>query len=831
MPVFSNFEIQLSTMNSHTYSNTLICLLIITTVRLMAQVESNYPIQPVSFVQVSMEGSFWEPRLITHQQSTLAYTFQQCESTGRVRNFDIAAGKTEGAFQTVYSFDDSDLYKIIEGAAYSLQVKPNPALEAYVDSLILLIRDAQEPDGYLYTWRTIAERQKRANQWTAADTATRNYQWGRDERWVMTDLHSHELYNIGHMYEAATAYFLATGKRILLDIAIKSANLVYDTFGWGKLEKTSGHQEIELGLIKLYLVTNDQRYVDLASYFLEARGYGTPDKAYMQNHQKVTQQTEIVGHAVRAAYMFAAMADVAALTNRTEYLKVLERLWSDAVGKKWYVTGGIGSTGSNEGFGAPYDLPNYSAYNETCSSIAFVYWNHRMFLLTGEGKYLDALERTLYNALNAGLSLAGDRFFYPNPLESRKNVERSPWFTCACCPSNIARFFPALPGYVYGQKGDQLYVNLFANSSAVINLHTTKSKKALPVKITQQTRYPWDGKIVLNIDPDTKTQFDLLLRVPGWAREEAVPSDLYSFQIADVEQVRLSINDKSQAYTIKNGFITIQRKWSKGDKVILEMPMPVQRILSHPKVQANHGRIALQRGPLMYALEGKDQPLEQVAHVMVKDDAHITSQFEKDLLGGVQTLTFTGFMVHDAQDIRPIELKAIPYYAWANRGRDNMIVWISNNSRDAIPLAKPSIVSKSKISSSPLIKGELQSVVDQWLPKNSADQSNPYVHWWPKFGGEEWIQFDFDQAYEIGTIRAYWFDDEERDGGCRVPQKWKLSYLENGEWKYAYSYQAWSITKDNWSDVQFEPVKTSAIRLEIELQEGFSAGIHELEIF
>lgn len=791
-----------------------------------------YPIQPVPFTEVKIHDHFWAPRLENIRTVTLPYTFGQCEETGRVKNFDIAAGNETGSFCGVYGFDDSDVYKIIEGAAYSMQVHPDPKLDAYVDSLIEKIRLAQEPDGYLYTWRTINEREKAAG--ITKKDVTGDYYKGTDKRWVYEDKHSHETYNLGHLYEAAVAHHLATGKRSLLDIALKSADLVDKNFGWekGKLQQAPGHQEVELGLAKLYLVTGEKRYLNLAKFFLDVRGYANEE--YNQNHKKVTEQKEIVGHAVRACYMYASMAEVAALTGSTEYIPALNALWEDVVGKKMYVTGGIGSSGSNEGFSKPYDLPNYSAYCETCSSISFVYWNQRMFQLTGESKYVDVLERTLYNALNAGLSLTGDRFFYPNPLESRKNVERSPWFQCACCPSNVSRFFPSIPGYVYAKRGNEVFVNLYTTSETTVENINSKGQ-AVKVKIAQQTEYPYDGKISVAVEPEKPNTFTLKLRVPGWAQGDAVPYDLYGFANHDGSQVQVLLNGKKILGGIKDGYMTIERKWKQGDTVSLVLPMPIQQVKGNSKIEATNDRYALQRGPLIYCLEGKDQPDERILSIYVPKDAEFASQYEAGLLGGVQTIGFNGSLVMkktapDQGELSPIKLKAIPYFAWANRGKDNMLVWLPNDLRGTRPLAQPSLAAKSKITTSPEQKGEAAALTDQWIPKHSADHENPFVHWWPRFGTSEWLQMDFEKEEQVGTTRIYWFDDEATGGGCRVPKSFVIKFLENGEWKKCYSHDGWQVVKDGWSEVDFEPVKTTALRLEFTGQDGVSVGVHEWEV-
>ena len=444
-------------------------------------VERDYPIRPVPFTDVKLEDALWAPRIETNRTVTIPYAFEKCEENGRMGNFDLAAGVAEGEHKGDFPFDDTDPYKILEGAAYVLSVRPDIALDRYLDRLIDQIGAAQEDDGYLYTCRT--------------NNCNRLRNWFGNQRWEKLDA-SHELYNMGHLYEAAAAHFQATGKRDLLDIALKSANLIDEVFGPGKNEDAPGHQVIEMGLVKLYRITGEQRYLDLAKFLLDTRGPG--GNPYNQSHEKPYEQSEAVGHAVRAAYMYSGMADIAALTGDERYLEAIDRIWDDVVSKKLYLTGGIGATGNGEAFGGPYDLPNETAYCETCAAIGNVYWNHRMFLFHGDGKYIDVLERTLYNGLISGVSLEGNRFFYPNPLASHGQHERSPWFGCACCPGNIARFVASVPGYVYAQVDDRLYVNLFVKGMSTVNMDDRT------VRVMQYHDYPWEGKVVLLVDPKTQ---------------------------------------------------------------------------------------------------------------------------------------------------------------------------------------------------------------------------------------------------------------------------------------------------------------------------------------
>lgn len=622
------------------------------------RIQQDYPIQPLPFTDVHFTDEFWAPRLATHKRTTLNYTLQQCEETGRINNFRRAANQQAGAFCTKYPFDDSDVFKILEGASYALHVEEDPVLANRVDSIITIIAAAQEEDGYLYSNRTIHP-----------DSA---HEWAGSTRWELTHDLSHELYNVGHLYEAAAAHYWATGKRSLLDIALKNADLVHQTFGWGKIERPPGHQVIEIGLAKLYRITGDEKYLNLAQFFLDVRGPGGAQ--YSQAHAKVIDQSFAVGHAVRATYMYAGMADMAALSGNEAYIKAIDRIWENVVGKKLYVTGGIGSTGDNEGFAEDYHLPNADAYCETCASIANVFWNHRLFLMHGHAKYIDVLEKTLYNALNSGLSLSGDRFFYPNVLEAQKDQERSPWFNCACCPSNIARFIPSIPAYQYAFREDEVFFNLYIGGDATLPLPSGA------LTLRQETQYPWSGQIDISVESSNDQVLAFKFRIPGWTQNQALPSDLYRFMDRNGDPVQLKVNDLEVDFEVVDGYATIRRSWTIGDQISIYFPMPVRRVLAHTEVKNNAYKAALQRGPLIYCLEGQDQPDERILQVQMDINAPVRSSFRKDLLGGVQTIQFRGIL-HERPanaSIRqsPIQLTAIPYYAWANRNKDFMTVWI-----------------------------------------------------------------------------------------------------------------------------------------------------------
>lgn len=632
---------------------------------------ADYPIRPVPFTAVTVGNGFWSGRLETNRTVTVRYDFQKCERTGRVSNFARAGGLEKGDFEGLFGFNDSDVFKVIEGASYALSLHPDAELDEYLDGLASKVAAAQEDDGYLYTVGTID-----AMVEEPACCVSR-------PRW--SDMASgHELYNVGHFYEAAVAHFQATGKHTLLDVAVKNANLVNRVFGPGRRLDVPGHQEIEIGLVKLYRATGDEKYLDLARFFLDQRGNAQGHElygVYSQDHVPVVKQTEAVGHAVRAAYMYSAMADVGALAGDRGYVDAIGRIWENVVGRKLFLTGGIGARRGNEGFGNDYELPNRTAYAETCAAIANAMWNHRMFLLHGDAKYLDVLERVIYNGFLSGVSLGGDRFFYPNPLASDGRQEfnqgergRSPWFDCSCCPTNVVRFLPSIAGYVYAQRERDLFVNLFVAGSTELDVDGRK------VQVRQETRYPWDGKVVITLEPEKPEALAVHVRVPGWARGRPVPSDLYRYDDENEEAFTLAVNGEPMKVELVDGFAVVHRQWAKGDTVELRLPMPVRRVASHELVEANTGRVALERGPVVYCAEAVDNG-GQVFNLVLPDDATLEGRWRRDLLGGVTVIEGQALALHPGEDGRSVvtqaqEFVAVPYYAWAHRGEGEMAVWL-----------------------------------------------------------------------------------------------------------------------------------------------------------
>jgi DUF1680 family protein len=664
----------------------ILLLLMISPGYLFAQ-QKDYPIQAVPFTQVRLSDNFWLPRIEINRTVTIPASFARCESTGRVKNFVMAAQKS-GKFCTTFPFDDTDIYKTLEGASFSLATHPDPKLAAYLDSLIVIIGKAQEPDGYLYTARTIDPSHPHA--------------WSGKERWEKERELSHELYNSGHLYEAAAAHFMATKKRNLFDIAIKNADLVCSVFGPGKLHVAPGHEIVEMGLVKLYRLTGKKEYLNTAKFFIEERGhykgYDSTSKdewkngSYWQDDTPVVDQEEAEGHAVRAGYLYSAVADIAALTGDDSLLRAIDKIWNNVVDKKMYVQGSVGAVGDGERYGGNYELPNATAYNETCAAIALVYWNYRMFLLHGDSKYMDILEKSLYNGLISGVGLDGKSFFYTNAMQIRNSftfpqmeATRSGWFECSCCPTNLARLIPSIPGYMYAVNEDNLYINLFINSSADLSVRNK------PVQVVQTNNYPWDGGLTFTINPKTAAAFNLLVRIPGWAQNKAVPSTLYQFQGESAEKPVIKVNGAVVDYTITNGYATIKRTWKKNDKVEVNLPMEVRRVVANEKLKEDIGKVALQRGPLMYCAEWKDNN-GKAGNIIMPNSAAFTTEFKPELLNGVMVLKsdVPAIVINSSENIATVKqpFMAIPYYSWANRGKGEMTVWFPTQVTDIEVLSK-----------------------------------------------------------------------------------------------------------------------------------------------
>ncbi len=748
---------------------------------------------PVPFHRVEVDDSFWSPRIASTLSTTLDACLAQCEQTHRIANFSIAAGESKGEHRGAL-YNDSDLYKIIQGAGHALAFRRDAAIETKIDAIIASIVGAQQKDGYINTYYTLKEPSKR---WTNI-------------------AHGHELYCAGHLIEAGIAYFHATEKRALLDVAIGFADHIDRVFGPDGIDAPPGHQEIELALLDLAELTGEARYGKLARFFLEARGrhkdrtsYGD----YSQDHAPVRKQDKAVGHSVRAMYQACAATDIARLDGDLELQQTLTRLWEDIAAGKIYVTGGIGAVAGIEGFAPAYILPNDTAYAETCAAIAIAMWDHRLLLLTRESRYADGLERALYNGMLSGIDLHGDRFFYQNPLGSRGDRQRAEWFRCACCPSNLVRFLPAIGGMIYAQDEDDLYVQLYVGSKTEVKLASG------PVKISQETRFPWSGQVNLKVNPQHASTFGIHLRRPAWC-----------------EQATLSLNGKEidTANDGAEGWMTIRRRWQPGDQLSLKLAMPVRTVSDDPRVETNQGRVTLQRGPLVYCLEGIDHD-GHCRDIALPETSKLKTSFDATMLGGIVKLEGQALRKTGRAEGEAVQVTAIPYYAWNNRGKGEMVTWIPTSLAvteldDEGPAAQ---MGHRRISASHCFGSDsVKALFDGELPASSDDHSIPRLTFWPHRGEREHVTCRLDANREVSRCKVYWFDDGARKGGCRTPKSWRMMYRSGSAWKPVtlVAGQSYGTAKDRFESIRFAAVTASAFRLEIALRDGFSAGILEWEI-
>ena len=797
---------------------------IMTAVVLLWTAGASAQIKEVPFTQVHLNDNFWSPRIEVNRTVSIPSAFRECEKSGRFDNFALAA-QNNGNYKTDvkehqgdFSFDDTDPYKVIEGASYALAVKYDKQLDHYLDSVINLIAMAQEPDGYLTTCVT--------------NKCTRLSGWWGTHKWER--INSHELYNSGHLIESAVAHYRATGKKTFLNVAIKNADLVCKTFGpnEGQIHRPGGHPIIEMALCKLYKVTGNKRYLEGAKYFVDETGRCTDGHApsmYSQDHKPILQQDEIVGHAVRAGYLYSGVADMASLTGDTAYFHALERIWQNMSSKKLFITGGIGSRAQGEGFGPNYELNSHTAYCETCAAIANVYWNYRMFLATGESKYMDVVERALYNNVLSGVSLSGDKFFYDNPLESDGEHGRQRWFGCACCPGNVTRFIASVPGYMYATKGKDIYVNLYAQGTAKIG----------KVELEQTTDYPWDGKVQIRINKGGG-KFAIKLRLPGWLKKHPTGTNLYTY-LDKAPNYSMSVNGKS-LYPENHDYITIERQWKQGDVIELNLPMQVRRIVANDNAEDLRGKVAMERGPVVFCLEGSDQQDGVVFNKYILNAAAIDAHFEKDLLGGVVVLDGKAKQVDQSGDITDTRFRAIPYSTWNNRKPQQMEVWIANSPAKAVAIPLESIASRAQTFSN---RGPIQNdapetaptdswaggVNDQWEPKRSSDTSKPYHYWWLKRGTKESIAYEFDQPHKVSNVQVYWLDFDHYDGNFRTPESWTLYYKDDkGEWQEVEEHSPYAVLKDCYNSVDFKPVRTTGLKILAKLRKGESGGVLEWKV-
>jgi len=775
------------------------------------------PAQAVSFERVRFEGGFWGPRLEINRRVTIPYDFAKCTETGRLANFAVAGGLLEGAHRG-QRYDDSDVYKLIEGASYAMATAPDPALEAQLDELIAWIAAAQEDDGYLYTARTI-------------DPARMPGGAG-EARWSFL-IESHELYCLGHLFEAAVAHHAATGKASLLKVAVKAANLLVQVFGPDGRAGWPGHEEVEIGLVKLARATGNDEYAALARRFLLLRGTKEaepPDMndtwlRYVQAHAPVLEQTEAVGHAVRAGYLYAGMADVAAATGDARFLSASARLWEDVTGSKLYLTGGIGARAQGEAFGDPFELPNATAYAETCAAVANALWNHRLYLASGGAKYLHVLERVLMNGFLSGVSLTGDRFFYPNPLARRDGPVdpageggRAPWFATSCCPVNVVRVLPSVPGMQWAVQGDAVVAGLLQSSRARLLIAGRE------VVLRMETNWPWDGKlrvVVEEVEEGEALPFTIRVRVPNGARATPAPGGLYAY-----------LEDASGALTAD--WVEERVAWSAGSSAEWEFALPVRRVTAREEAVACRGRVAIERGPLVYCIEGVDHE-GRIEDLWLPDDAVLTPRWDPELLGGVLVLEGIGKRVSRGDDGAILSadapLRMIPYYAWANRGPGGMAVWIPRGPEFARLPAAPTLATGAKSSASQVFELDTLAALNDGLhPDSSGDHSIPRHTFWPRLGTEEWLRYDFDALTTVSSGRVYWFDDTGV-GRCRVPAVAQVETLSaDGNWRPVNAFVPLGVALDAWNEQSFAPVTTTAIRLRVRLQSECSAGVLEWEV-
>lgn len=755
-------------------------------------------LEPVPFTKVRIADRFWTPRQETNRKITVDHSLKMLDEAGNFLVMRLAAeGKHEGYKGLL--FTDSDLYKTLEGISYTLAAHPNPALDKRVDEIIAMIAAAQQPDGYIDTWFQVTRPQdkfKNLRDW-------------------------HELYCAGHMFEAAVAHHQATGKTNFLNVAIKYANLIYDKFGPSGKPGYCGHPEIELALVKLWKDTKDARYFELARRMVEHRGEGyfatehnTPkdeyDGTYWLDDMPIADHKDIKGHAVRAAYLLSGTADVARETEDPKLTAMLRRVWRSATERRVFITGGIGPSASNEGFTVDYDLPNLTAYQETCASIAMSLWGQRMALLFGDASYMDSVERALYNGVLSGIGLDGKGFFYVNPLASMGNHHRQPWFQCACCPPNVLRTIASVGGYAYATSKDSLYVNLFIAGGVDAQVG------GRPVSLDVQTDYPWDGKVELR--QKSAGSYALRVRNPGWCRGASV-----------------KVNGAVIDAKVERGYFVIDRSWRAGDVVTLDLPMPVEQIEAHPGVKEDRGRSAIQRGPLVYCAEQVDNDMP-VDELVVPIGAKLEARSHSDVLGGVTLIEGDAARYEPADWERklyqpsarsqPAKARFVPYCFWDNRKPGRMEVWLPTAPPPARVVGPEG---KAEVSLS-FRSGNAQpwGINDGVEPASSGEQPKALCHFWPHKGGEEWVQYTWKKSQKITGIDVYWFDDTGR-GECRLPESWKLQALIGGAWQdVAFKPEAAQL--DKWNKIEFVPVETTALRLVVKQRPGWASGIHEWKV-
>ena len=799
---------------------------------------ADYPLKPVPFNKVEMTSDFWRPRLETQRKTLVPFAFEKTqpgvEHLKAARDF-LAGKKVED--HRAHRFIDSDLYKVMEGAAYLLQLRRDPELEKTLDDLADVIAGAQHKNGYLYPSHT-----------TGAGSS-KNMMGDKPYTFIV---HSHELYNVGHMYEAAVAYYRATGKKKLLDVAEKNAvhinKVIFEgdeNYNDGEpIRQAPGHQEMELALVKLYRVTGKQLYLDMARKFLEIRGVtsvpdgeGVMSPTYAQQHAPVTEQKEAVGHAVRATYLYSAMADVGTLTGEPAYGKALDRIWGNITNTRMHITGGLGAVHGIEGFGPQYELPNSDAFNETCAAVGNVLFNYRMFLLHKDAKYLDVAEVALLNNVLAAVNLEGNRFFYVNPLDAdgkypfnHGTAGRAPWFGTACCPSNMARLVPQVPGMTYAHDDNDLYITFFAESRTEIELNGTR------VKIEQKTAYPNDGEISVDINPAKPTKFRLRLRIPTWTQGRFVPGELYRYADSITTPVTLSVNSKLIDVHIEKGFVSVEREWNAGDRVVLSLPMPVRITACHPAVKANTSRIAFTRGPFVLCAEGVDNggATQRFFFNKVPDTSNASIKTARIKSGSFIQADVSAQAVTKNGDTKASKLALTPYYAWNNRGPGSMTVWFPTRTDMAVydPLALPKeSVFREITASHTADEDTISAIGDGHVDKWSS--GNKVTRWTSRGqpGKAQWVIGRFPETKNIRSVGVFWMNRWQ--GDVKLPEKWSLEVEQNGKWN---PFELYTTDKYDTRANQFNvvhpatPLKCDAIRIRMTPREDTSVGILELQV-
>ncbi len=778
---------------------------------------------PVPIQQVVVQDEFWSPKLKVWREVTLGDCFAKFEKDGAIANFDKVRDGVGGEHGGPPWYDGL-MYEMIRGAADFLAAQRDPALEARVDAYIdhIAAAAAKDPDGYINTYTQMKEP---------------THRWGLNGG---NDVLLHDLYNAGALVEAGVHYYRATGKTKLLQVAARMANHMADVMGpEPKTRIVPGHSIGEEALVKLYLLFNEhpglkaqmgfpvdeERYLKLAEFWIESRNnhpqqhFGTLTGSYAQDHMPVLQQQTIEGHAVRATLLCAGIVAAGQVNGRADYLATATRLWENMVDRRMYVIGGLGAVAGYEGFGPDYDLPN-NGYLETCAAIGAGFFHHNMNLALGEARYADELERALYNAILPGVSLKGDSYFYENPIEAGPQRARWAWHGCPCCPPMFVKIMGALPGYIYAQDDGGITVNLFVGSQADVTLPAGK------VAIRQTTRYPWDGAVRIAVDPAAPAEFALNVRLPGWC---AKPSVKVNGQATSIERAR--------------GYARIERHWQAGDVVELSLPMPVQRIKAHPKVLADVGRVAIQRGPIVYCLEAVDNG-GHVRNLAIEPGAPLRAEFRSDLLGGVTVVTGKAKAVHRADwpetlylpaqatsGVGTVGFTAIPYFANANRKPGEMAVWMAETVDRAEPLPAPTIAGQATPSTSFCCPTDTVAALNDGLEPASSDDLKIVRHtWWDHLGTAEWVQYDFEKPTKVSAVEVYWWDERRIKAHCRVPQSWRVLYQSNGQWKPVTGASPYGVEMDRFNRVTFAPVKTTALRLEVQLQPNWSGGILEWKV-